>query len=352
MGDIIMSSPAFRALKETFHCRLTLLTSPQGSSITSFIKEIDETIVFHFPWIKTNDPVKADCEALVKKLKQYHFDAAIIFTVYSQNPLPAALIAYMANIPHRLAYCRENPYALLTHWAVDKEPYTFVCHQVERDLNLVKYIGAVTNNDRLHLNFQEDDYKNCLQKLAAQCIDMHKDYIIFHAGVSEKRQYSQALWIEAAKLLRSQTGKAILLTGSAEEKINGLYNNSRRVKNVFSIAGMLSLAEFISLIAHASLVVSVNTATVHIAAATQTPLVVLYAQTNPQHEPWKTNAVVLPFSVAHELESKNEVIQYVNKQYYTSYIPFPSPGEILLAASTVKSELFCGNISSKRNINV
>ena len=52
MGDVIMSSPAFRALKKTFDCNLTLLTSSMGSLISPFIKEIDETIVFDLPWIK------------------------------------------------------------------------------------------------------------------------------------------------------------------------------------------------------------------------------------------------------------------------------------------------------------
>ena len=149
MGDVIMSSPAFRALKDTFDCRITLLTSSMGSLITSFIKEIDETIVFDLPWIKTNNKTASEkCFALIEKLRIYHFDAAIIFTVYSQNPLPTALLAYMANIPLRLAYCRENPYALLTDWIPDKEPYSFIQHQVERDLNLVKQIGATTNDEQ------------------------------------------------------------------------------------------------------------------------------------------------------------------------------------------------------------
>jgi ADP-heptose:LPS heptosyltransferase len=159
MGDVIMSSPAFRALKETFDCRLTVLTSSMGSLITPFIKEIDETIVFDLPWIKTNNEIISEkCFALIEKLKTYHFDAAIIFTVYSQNPLPTALLAYMANIPLRLAYCRENPYALLTHWIPDKEPYSFIQHQVERDLHLVKHMGATTGDDKLHLQFSENDY--------------------------------------------------------------------------------------------------------------------------------------------------------------------------------------------------
>lgn len=354
MGDVIMSSPAFRALKETFDCRITLLTSSMGSLITPFIKEIDETIVFDLPWIKTtNQPASEKYFAFIEKLKTYHFDAAIIFSVYSQNPLPTALLAYMANIPLRLAYCRENPYALLTDWIPDKEPYSFIQHQVERDLNLVKHIGAATNSDKLHLHFSENDYATCLDKLFAHSINVSDGFIILHAGVSEKkREYPTELWIETAKLLQEKTGKPILLSGSSAEKKLTDYIQQEAKENVYSVAGLLNIGEFIALLAHAQLVVTVNTATVHIAAALQTPLIVLYAQTNPQHQPWETKSVVLPFSIPKNLQSKNEVIQFVTNQYYSTSAPYPTPQQILKAAGKVNSALMCGILSSDKKILV
>src|SRR5215213_11198584 len=143
MGDVIMSSPAIRAVKQGLGCRITLLTSSMGAGIAPYLPEVDEVITYDLPWVKTSnafDP--ADFLGIIEKLKHYNFDAAIIFTVFSQNPLPAAMLAYLAGIPLRLAYCRENPYELLTHWVPDKEPYSFIKHQVERDLALVNSIGA------------------------------------------------------------------------------------------------------------------------------------------------------------------------------------------------------------------
>jgi ADP-heptose:LPS heptosyltransferase len=263
--------------------------------------------------------------------------------VYSQNPLPAALLAYMANIPLRLAYCRENPYALLTHWVPDKEPYSFIQHQVERDLNLVKHICATTSDNKLHLHFSENDYTSCLNKLFSHSINVSDGFIILHAGVSEKkREYPAERWIETAKLLQEKSGKPILLSGSSAEKNLTDYIQQHAGENIYSIAGLLSIGEFVALIAHAKLVVTVNTATVHIAAALQTPLIVLYAQTNPQHEPWKAKSVVLPFSVPKNEQSKNEVIQFVNKQYYSSFIPYPTPQQILEAANSLK--IFSDNV--------
>lgn len=339
MGDLLMSSPAIRALKETFNCRITLLTSSMASPVAPFIKEIDETIVADLPWVKTKMPVnEKQFLSLAKSLKNYHFDAAVIFTVYSQNPLAAAVLAYMAGIPRRLAYCRENPYYLLTNWVVEKEPFSFTRHQVERDIHLVKTVNAQTEDDHLKIIFSKNAKKSCLQKLLKAGIDCKKNWLILHPGVSEtKREYPSNYWIKTGQLLRDQSGFQILITGSASEK--ELCENICKGIGDKCVcgAGLFSIEEFIALISEAPLVISVNTGTVHIAAATQTPVVVLYALTNPQHTPWKVPSSVLFFSVKEELQSKNQVVNFVSKQMMNQKAEYPSPLKIVEEAEKLLS---------------
>jgi lipopolysaccharide heptosyltransferase II len=331
MGDLLMSSPAIRALKDTFACRITLLTSMAANLIAPFISEIDETIVADLPWIKTRQPInQKDIFLLIEQLKKSNFDAAVIFTVYSQNPLPAAMLAYMAGIPKRLAYCRENPYYLLTDWMIEKEPYSFIQHQVKRDLDLVEFVNAKATDKQIKINVSETAKKKALKKLSEEGINLEKDWIVIHPGVSEiKREYPQEKWIEAGKLLRNKLGFQILITGSkAEEQLvkeiqKGIGSNS------FALAGILSIEEFIALINMAPLVISVNTGTVHIAAATQTPVLVLYALTNPQHTPWQVSSKVLFFSVKEDLRSKNEIVHYVTEEIMDKNLEPPDALRIL-----------------------
>src|SRR5436305_12384373 len=65
-----------------------------------------------------------------------------------------------------------------------------------------------------------------------------------------------------------------------------------------SLAGRLSLGELGALIERADLLVSNNSGPVHLAAALGTPVVDLYALTNPQHTPWQVRAHVLSHDVA------------------------------------------------------
>jgi lipopolysaccharide heptosyltransferase II len=336
MGDVIMSSPAFRALKESFNCSLTLMTSSMGNTIARLIPGIDDVIVFDVPWVKLQQGDPNDIKNILQVLRAKQFDAAIIFTVYSQNPLPAALLLYMANIPMRLAYCRENPYQLLTHWVPDEEPYTLIRHQVRRDLDLVKSVGATVSNDHLLLDLPEHAWMGAKEKLRNTGINITKPWIILHPGVSEKkREYPEEHWASVATKIANTNDYQVILTGGAEEAPLASRIKDAAGDHVYSLAGILTIEEFVMLIKHASLVISVNTSTIHIAAATQTRVIVLYALTNPQHTPWKVPGAVLPFDVAEDLRSKNEVIRFVSDHYFKESHPLVSPDEVMNAVEAV-----------------
>ncbi|MBB3968058.1 glycosyltransferase family 9 protein [Mucilaginibacter phyllosphaerae] len=333
MGDLIMTGPAIRALKTTFGARITVLTSSMAKGIIRHMPEIDDAIIYDLPWVKTAAlPDAEGFNEVVAALKKKQFDAAVIFTVYSQNPLPTAMLAYLAGIPKILAYCRENPYHLLTDWLPDQEPYSFIKHQVRRDLDLVAAVGAFTTNPALQLQVSDTAWQPVAQKLTAAGIDVTRPWLILHPGVSEKkRAYPTTQWAEAARKLITEKGFQILITGSpAERQLTDELAGLTGAGSV-SLGGMFSLHEYICLVKHTPVMLSVNTGSIHIAAAVGTPVVVLYAQTNPQHTPWGVPCRVLEFAVPVQLRSKNEVIAYVNKTHYNVPALMPAADDIIRA---------------------
>ena len=154
LGDVLMTTPAFRALKTTWpNCQLTLLTSSAGAAVADYIPEVDDIIPFDVPWVNGDAEARSKLIPMAAQLQAYAFDAAIIFTVQSQNPLPAALLCYLADIPRVLGHCRENPYQLLTDWVPDKEVLMATRHEVERQLDLVQTIGCQTTGGRTKFIF-------------------------------------------------------------------------------------------------------------------------------------------------------------------------------------------------------
>lgn len=317
MGDLLMSAPAIAALKETFGCHITLLTSSMAKDMASFLPTVDECLVWNVPWVKgteTFDPKKF--RDLTLALRERKFDAAVIFTVFSQNPLPTAMLATLAGIPDKLAYCRENPYQLLTHWLPEEEPYRFIRHQVRRDLDQVAAVGAHVSDERITIRATSCE-REVAQKLAAAGVEATQRWVIFHPGASEKkREYPTELWIEAGKAIASTLGFQIVITGVSNENALAHEIAAGIGPSARNLAGVFSLEELITLIRQSSLLISVNTGTVHIAAAVRTKVIVLYALTNPQHAPWKAIGKVLPYSVPNDMLSRNAVLGYVQDEYF------------------------------------
>lgn len=334
MGDLLMSGPAIGALKETFGCDITVLTSSTAKGVAKYLKAVDEILVWDVPWVKGDHPSeKEDFMNLVEILKEKNFDAAVIFTVFSQNPLPSALLLSLAGIPKRLAYCRENPYQLLTDWIPEKEPYTFIRHQVRRDLDLVKTIGATTKNDHISLQLGKSHEQSVLEKFSRAGIDIQKPWLIIHPGVSErKREYPMASWIEAGKRLVDELHYQIVITGNKAEQLRCDQVRVGIGHHAFNFAGSFTLEEFITAIRLSPLMISVNTGSIHLAAAVRTKTIVLYAMTNPQHSPWKTVGRVLPFPVAETLQSRNEVLQFVQQNCFREKVSMVTPEMIFQSA--------------------
>lgn len=298
-GDVLMTTPALRALREQRpDRRITLLTSRAGAAIADLVPEIDAAIPYDAPWVKAG-PTGADPHAdhaMVERLAAEGFDAAAIFTVYSQSPLPAALACHLAGIPRRLAHCRENPYRLLTDWAREPEPEEGVRHEVERQLDLVASVGASTLDTRLSLAVPASSLAAALGALAEAGHDPAEPWLLAHPGATaESRRYPPELFSAALADLARESGRRVVVAGGPDER--ELAAAVARDSSAVQLAGALSLAELCGLIAAAPLIVCNNSAPAHVAAAVGTPAVVLYALTNPQHAPWQAQARVLSHDV-------------------------------------------------------
>ncbi len=290
MGDVLMTTPALRALRDSGppSRSITLLTSPSGAAVSRLIPEIDATITYDAPWMKATGakPDGSSDRAFIDRLREARFDAAAIFTVYSQNPLPAALMCHLADIPLRLAHCRENPYQLLTDRVAETEPETTIRHEAQRQLDLVATIGATTVDERLSLRVPEAARASIGRKLEALGMEGQTDWAVIHPGATApSRRYPPALFARAARCL-IQGGFRPIFTGDASEAALVDAIRSEVDGATHSLAGRLDLAEFAALVEAAPVLVSNNTGPVHVASAVGTPVVDLYALTNLQHTPW------------------------------------------------------------------
>src|SRR5438876_4047736 len=304
LGDVLMTTPALAALKASGNRHLTLLASSEGAAIAPLLPMVDETIVYDAPWMKaTSLRPDGGCDrAMIDRLRCEQFDAAVIFTVYSQNPLPAALLCHLADIPLRLAHARENPYQMLTHWIPEPEPHKFVRHEVQRQLDLVGSIGAQIDDRRLQIRIRPEVSRAALVCLVESGLNLSQPWLVIHPGASApSRRYPPDSFAAAARQLNLDYGYQLVFTGSTGEQPLVHSIIERAGVSAICLADRTDLELLAAVLSHAPLLISNNTGPVHLAAAVGTPVVDLYALTNMQHAPWQ----VLHQLLFHDVPCKN-----------------------------------------------
>ena len=293
VGDVLMTTPALRALRSVPGTRITLLASSTGARIARLVPEIDDVLVYDPPWMKHGARAGADEDrAVIDGLASRGFEGAIVFTTFSQSALPAAMACRLAGIPLRAAHCRENPYAVLTEWVPDPEPVAGIRHEVRRQLDLVASVGRRTRNETLSLAVPDAARARVEERLGDAGIAADVPWVVVHPGATApSRRYPSDRFADVASRLGDE-GIGIVFTGSRDERGDVEAVRSSAGCGT-SLAGDLDLAELAVLLASAWVVVTNNSAPSHIAAAVGTPVVDLYAYTNPQHIPWGVPSRVL-----------------------------------------------------------
>lgn len=344
MGDVLMTVPAMRALKAAAPGRrLTLLTSPAGAAAARLVPEIDEIVEYEAPWVKST-PAGAEARSdldLVQTLRASQYDAAVIFTVFTQNPLPAAMLCYLAGIPIRLAYCHENPYQLLTGWAPDPDPVAGIRHEVRRQLDLVELTGASVDAVSSRIDPQPEARERVTRLLAAVGIGEAPWAVIHPGATADSRRYPAGSYAEVARRLRKQGWQVLVVGGTQDDAAVQEIVSAGQARQL----GLrrLTLEEMAALLEAAPLLIANNSGPAHLAAAVGTPVVSLYALTNPQHTPWGVPTRVLSRAVP-----CHGCLKSVCPELHNECIRGVTPGEVVEAALSLLEETRGGVQASSR----
>lgn len=286
IGDVIMLGPALRAVKETSpQARLTLLASEGGATAAPLLPWIDDVITWRASWqdVSGHFPFDTGYELqLIQVLAERRFDAALIFTSFSQTPHVPGYVCYLAGIPLRAGESKEFAGSTLTtelHGAPDE------LHQVERNLRLVECLGFVARNRQLMVTIPEKARAAVPALIDKAGLDTNAPFILIHPGASAKaRRYPIERFAVLARLL-IRRGWPVLVIG-VEREASLVEEFLLHTPEAHSLVGQTTLAEYAALIERAALVICNDSLPMHLADAMRTPQVVLFSGTDYE-EQWR-----------------------------------------------------------------
>lgn len=292
--EVLMTTPALRALRTAGAKRITLLGSPAGIALAPFIAEIDDAQACEPGWMKNRaSGNEADLE-LVNRLRELKPDAVVIFTLSSQSALPAAMVCHLAGIPRILAHCRENPYRVITHWVRDDglslEGIDGMRHEVLRQLDLVAAVGAHTTDRAMSFQLRHGDRAELDVVLAANGISHPRGWIAVHTGKGRgSRGDAPQKLVETLVSLQGEGHRLVLLgEGDDLELQHSLASSQVRLPGLIDLTGQLSLGALAAALEYASVCICHDGSPAKIAAALGTPVVDIGTLMSAETSPWET----------------------------------------------------------------
>lgn len=289
IGDVVMLGPALRAVKETSPAaRITLLGTPGGTTGAELLPWVDDVMVWRPVWQDVGNRMAFDPGRemeLIQMLAERQFDAALVFSSFSQTPHVPGYVCYLAGIPLRAGESKEFGGSTLS---TQLQPAPDGLHQVERNLRLVEHLGFVARHRELLARVPETAHSAVPRLLQTAGLDLEQPYVLLHPGASAKaRRYPSARFKEVARLLMSR-GLSVLVTG-VERESEMVAEFVEGVPGVGTLVGGTTLPEYAALVQRAALVMCGNTLPLHLADALGTPSVILYSGTDLESQ-WRPRA--------------------------------------------------------------
>ena len=227
---------------------------------------MDNVITWRVVWQDVGGRIPFDPareRELIDLLAEQKFDAALIFTSFSQTPHTPGYACYLAGIPLRAGESKEFGGSTLTtelRGAADE------LHQTERNLRLVEHLGFVARERRLKVIIPDEARPAVSSLLERVGLDPTTPFILLHPGASARaRRYPAERFGLVARHL------------------------ARRVLPIL-VTGGTTLAEYAALVERATLVICNDSLPMHLADAVGTPAVILFSGTDYE-EQWRPRAI-------------------------------------------------------------
>ncbi len=287
IGDVVMTSPVLRALKENLPASsITLMASPGGSEAAPLLPWVDEVLPWRVLWQDLGnlsfDPARE--WELIKTLAAGKYDATVILTSFKQTPHAAAYACALAGIPLRLGESKEWGGGVLT---TEVPPAPDELHQAERNLRLIEHAGFRVRDRSLGIRVPEEAGENTAALLEARGVAPGAPYLLLSPWTScQARTYASDRFAFAARRLSEETGWPVVVSGTEVDRArSGELLGALDGRGV-DLVGATDLSGLAALVEGARLVLTNNTSTMHLADALRAPSVVLFSGTELE-EQWR-----------------------------------------------------------------
>ena len=279
IGDVVMSLPALRRLRQVFpNAYITVVTRTSSADLFIDDRSIDEVLrQDNVGWLSIWQHSR--------RWRSGNFDLALLL----QNAFQAAVVAFLARIPVRVGYGMERRGALLTH-AIPPPPWKNDRHEIYYYLNLVHAVERLVRGEA-DADKAAPDFKLAISKERRRAaFEIVRRYgfrdgaplvLLCPGSINSRAKRWPAEYYATLANLLAEYGAQVALIGSPSELEVSDRVLARTRHKPMILTGKTTVAEIVSLISIADILITNDTGPAHIGSAAGTPTLVIFGPTNP-----------------------------------------------------------------------
>jgi predicted lipopolysaccharide heptosyltransferase III len=300
IGDLILTTPAIAAVREKFPAaRITLVISAAGVELAPAITGVDRLLIMQSGFSSL---------ATAAAVGRGGFDYCVDFTRNDRS----AFLVFLSRARKRVVSFRVKVRSKFRTRFYNEfvEHRMRDMHTIDYHLGLLEPLGISNASPAVQLDLPEAAREKANEMRRNYNIGGH--FIVFHPGSARLEKFWNAQrWAEIINYARDHHDVDLVLTGgSSPPEQTHLSDIRSKVRHrVVDLSGKTDLLTLAALISQAHLLITVDSAPMHLGAATYTPQVVLFGPTNPFHwRPRESPTVILQGTIT------GPVSQFVPKQ--------------------------------------
>jgi predicted lipopolysaccharide heptosyltransferase III len=285
IGDLILTTPAIAALRERFpEAEMTMVVSSECADLLPAISGVDRILM-----ARRN---LSDLAAFLT-VAGNKFDYCIDFTRNDRSGFLAFLSKARKRIVSYRVRDQSKSRARLYTDFVNVRMRDL--HTIDYNLSLLKPLGIEAVPSSLHLQLPQSAREKA--DALRRNWNVSKPYVILHPGSARQEKLWEAgRWARVIERFGRNNDLDLILTSGASKHeqahIAAIRNATQR--QIVDLSGKTDLLTLAVLIREARLLVTVDSAPMHLAATTQTPQLILFGPTNPFHwRPRESPALIL-----------------------------------------------------------
>lgn len=309
-GDLILAVPTLRMLRTRF----------PGAWISVMVDRKLAPLISDCPYINEIIPVNRNKISqlpyffqTVKKIRRENFDISVDL----QNTKWTHALAYLGGVGERYGFARGFSGRLLNH---PDHGFASADAPVKHQFRILSKLGVRELDEDLEL-WQDPEAQERIETLLGHSFD-DKKIVGLVVGSSPRwvtKRWPASYFKELAERLMKTLNCRVVLIGSAEDADWAPEDIFEKSDSILNLVGKTSLRDLVPLMKRLDLVVTGDTAPLHIAAAAQTKIIALFGPTDPKrHMPPSEGATIFSRRLAcqpcYSGECKNAEVMACMKQ--------------------------------------